>query len=66
LLKKRGRPPDERFEAMPGEVLKLVLERLKDLHLSPGSDSCATCWMRDVGSISLASRKWAKYARAAL
>lgn len=63
---KRAPTADERFEALPGEILKLVLGRLKDLHLSPGSNSCATCWMRDVANISLASRKWAKYARVAL
>jgi hypothetical protein len=66
-LLKRTRPtPDERFQAIPGEILRIILSRLKSLHLGPGSDSCATCWMRDVCSLSLTSRKWSKHARVAL
>ena len=66
-LLKRTRPtPDERFLAIPGEILRIILSRLKSLHLGPGSDSCATCWMRDVCSLSLTSRKWSKHARTAL
>lgn len=58
--------PGELFAALPGEVLELILEELKKLHLQPGSDSCATCWMRDCCSIALSARKWSKFARASL
>ncbi|KAB5530364.1 hypothetical protein GE09DRAFT_1177544 [Coniochaeta sp. 2T2.1] len=63
---KRKAIPGEIFAALPGEVLELILEELKRLHLQPGSDSCATCWMRDCCSIALSARKWSKLARTAL
>lgn len=58
--------PGELFAALPGEVLELILEQLKKLHLQPGSESCATCWMRDCCSLALSARKWSKFARTAL
>jgi hypothetical protein len=58
--------PGELFAALPGEVLELILDELKQLHLAKGSDSCATCWMRDLCSVSLSARKWYKFARTAL
>ena len=58
--------PGEMFATLPGEVLELILDELKKLHLGKGSESCATCWMRDLGSISLTSRKWHKFARTSL
>lgn len=58
--------PGELFAALPGEVLELILEQLKKLHLQPGSESCATCWMRDCCSIELSARKWSKFARTSL
>ncbi|KAF7546631.1 hypothetical protein G7Z17_g8295 [Cylindrodendrum hubeiense] len=57
---------NEMFAMLPGEVLGLIMSKLRDLHLRPGSESCATCWMRDVCSVSMASRKWYKSARIAL
>lgn len=53
-------------DALPGEVLEVILEMLKQLHLERGSESCATCWMRDVSNVALCSRKWYKAARLAL
>ncbi|KAK7420474.1 hypothetical protein QQZ08_010390 [Neonectria magnoliae] len=58
--------PNEMFAILPGEVLGLILAKLRDLHLVSGNDSCATCWMRDVCNVSVASRKWYKTARIAL
>ncbi|KAG5971158.1 hypothetical protein E4U58_000213 [Claviceps cyperi] len=52
--------------ALPGEVLDVILEMLKEIHLDQGSGGCATCWMRDVSSVALCSRKWYKAARLAL
>ncbi|KAH6608656.1 hypothetical protein Trco_002002, partial [Trichoderma cornu-damae] len=60
------RGPNELFNLLPGEVLDLVLLSLKGLHLDKGSDSCATCWMRDLCSAALCSHRWYKHARAAL
>lgn len=60
------RPPGELFAALPGEVLDLILEKLRDYHLSWRSDSCATCAMRDMCSIASASRRWHAYATRAL
>lgn len=58
--------PNELFSTLPEEVLHVITDRLKDLHLSLDSDSCATCWMRDLCSLSLSSRRWSKVAKAAL
>lgn len=58
--------PDEMFAALPGEVLDLILAKLKQLHVGRGSNSCATCWTRDLCNVSLCSRKWARHARSAL
>ena len=69
LLKRRRTAPlqpGEQFDTLPGEVLELILDALKGLHLGGGSDSCATCWMRDVCNVAVASLKWSQYARNAL
>ncbi|OAA73842.1 hypothetical protein ISF_00743 [Cordyceps fumosorosea ARSEF 2679] len=67
--------PNELFGTLPGEVLDVILEWLQALHLDPpspssssggGPRSCATCWARDLCSLSLASRRWSAPARAAL
>ena len=64
---KRGGPePNELFGTLPSEVLEVVLEWLKELHLNEQSNSCATCWMRDLCSLSQSCQKWAKVARFSL
>jgi hypothetical protein len=65
-VRRRASPPNEIFSNLPVEVLQLVAEKLKDLHLDRASDSCSTCWMRDLCSISLTCHKWAQVAQAAL
>lgn len=62
----KARKPNEVFATLPGEVLEHILVKLRDSHLGSGSHSCATCWMRDVSSVCLASRKWSTVARPAL
>ncbi|KAG6103622.1 hypothetical protein E4U14_006166 [Claviceps sp. LM454 group G7] len=59
-------PLGDQCSALPGEVLDVILEMLKEIHLDQGSEGCATCWMRDVSSVALCSRKWYKAARLAL
>ncbi|KAF4984822.1 hypothetical protein FZEAL_50 [Fusarium zealandicum] len=58
--------PNELFDTMPTEVLSLIVEKLRDLHVGPKSLSCATCWMRDVCNMCVASHKWYGPAQAAL
>ncbi|KAK0660853.1 hypothetical protein QBC41DRAFT_38013 [Cercophora samala] len=62
----RKKAQGELFAALPGEVLELILAELCKLHLGPGRNSCATCWMRDCCSVALSARKFLKYAREAL
>jgi hypothetical protein len=57
---------EDLFASIPGEVLEVILEMLKQLHLEKGSESCATCWMRDVCNLAVCSRKWLKPAQLAL
>ncbi|KAH6854648.1 hypothetical protein B0I37DRAFT_304954 [Chaetomium sp. MPI-CAGE-AT-0009] len=66
IKKRRKAQPGELFAALPGEVLELILGELRNLHLEPGSSSCATCWMRDCCSVAISARKFVKYAREAL
>ncbi|KAI1504633.1 hypothetical protein F5X99DRAFT_416592 [Biscogniauxia marginata] len=63
---RRRREQGEILAALPDEVLKLILDNLKDLHLAPGSFSCATCMMRDLCSVAASSRKLSKVARTVL
>lgn len=58
--------PNEMFNRLPHEVVRLIMDHLKDLHLSKRSGSCATCWMRDCCSMALCNRKSLQVARAAL
>lgn len=67
----RGRKPgpDELFNRLPAEVLRLVLEYVRAGHLddkSSGSNSCATCWMRDCCAVALCNRRLLAVAREAL
>ncbi|KAL7628374.1 hypothetical protein AAE478_002576 [Parahypoxylon ruwenzoriense] len=63
---RRKRETGELFAALPEEVLGLILDELKRLHLKPDSTTCATCMMRDLCSASVSARKLLKVARVAL
>ncbi|KAI5862603.1 hypothetical protein GGS23DRAFT_605523 [Durotheca rogersii] len=63
---RRKRETGELFAVLPEEVLGLMLDELRRLHLKPDSTSCATCMMRDLCSVSLSARKFLKVARVAL
>lgn len=63
---RRRRGTGDLFAALPEEVLGLILDELKKLHLKPGSTSCATCMMRDLCSVSVSAKKLMKVARVAL
>jgi len=57
--------PGEAFRKLPKELLMAIADQLRTLHLEGGvgSETCATCWMRDLCNLSLTSRKWAAAAR---
>jgi hypothetical protein len=57
--------PGEAFRKLPKELLMLIVDQLRTLHLDGGvvGETCATCWMRDVCNLSLTSRKWAAAAK---
>jgi hypothetical protein len=57
--------PGEAFRKLPKEILMVIVDQLRILHLEGvvGSETCATCWMRDLCNLSLTSRKWAAAAR---
>ncbi|KAI1430124.1 hypothetical protein F5Y12DRAFT_709135 [Xylaria sp. FL1777] len=63
---RRRREEGELFAALPDEVLGLILQKLKESHLKPGSSSCATCMMRDLCSVAVSAKKLLKVARLAL
>ncbi|KAI1775002.1 hypothetical protein F4818DRAFT_448632 [Hypoxylon cercidicola] len=63
---RRRRVTGELFAALPEEVLGLILDELKQLHLQPGSTSCVTCMMRDLCCVALSARKLLKVGRVAL
>lgn len=66
IKQRRKLAQGELFAALPGEVLEMILDELRKLHLKSTSNSCATCWMRDCCSVALSARKFLKYAREAL
>ncbi|KAI1259814.1 hypothetical protein F5Y18DRAFT_420539 [Xylariaceae sp. FL1019] len=63
---RRRREEGQLFTLLPDEVLDIILESLRESHLRPGSTSCASCMMRDLGSISVSAKKLLKAARKAL
>ncbi|KAI0969946.1 hypothetical protein F4678DRAFT_480684 [Xylaria arbuscula] len=63
---RRRREEGELFAALPDEVLSLILRRLRESHLKPGSSSCTTCMMRDLCSVAVSAKKLLKVARLAL
>ncbi|KAK5628258.1 hypothetical protein RRF57_003973 [Xylaria bambusicola] len=63
---RRRRGEGELFAVLPDEVLSLILQRLKESHLTPGSSSCATCMMRDLCSVAVSAKRLLKVARLAL
>ncbi|ROW00306.1 hypothetical protein VMCG_07273 [Cytospora schulzeri] len=58
--------PNEQFDRLPSEVLSLILDHLRRLHLLEESNSCATCWMRDCCSVAICNKGWLDIARKTL
>lgn len=63
---RRKREQGELFRALPSEVLQVILSELRKFHLRPNGESCATCMMRDLCSVSLSCRRLSKFAQHAL
>lgn len=67
---KQARPrkpdPNELFNKLPVEVLRLVMEHVRRQHLEDKSSSCATCWMRDCCSVAVCNMRLLAVAREAL
>ncbi len=57
--------PGEAFRKLPKEVLGMVIEELRELHLvtetqsgsKAGENTCSTCFMRDLCSLALVNRQ---------
>ncbi|KAI0485208.1 hypothetical protein GGR56DRAFT_64309 [Xylariaceae sp. FL0804] len=63
---RRRRGQGEMLAALPEEVLSLILEELRELHLHALSVSCATCMMRDLCSVAVSAKKLLRPAQKAL
>ncbi len=53
-------PPRVFFQNLPPEVYDCILQQLRVFHEDPRSQSCQTCHMRDLCSLSMTSRAWDK------
>ena len=53
-------PPRAFFQNLPPEVYDCILQQLRVFHEDPRSQSCQTCHMRDLCSLSMTSRAWDK------
>lgn len=62
-ISRSTKPPLPMFKRLPPEIYGCILEQLKVLHSSPTSQSCATCYLRDLYSLALVSRAWDRAAR---
>ncbi|PSR82266.1 hypothetical protein BD289DRAFT_347569, partial [Coniella lustricola] len=58
--------PNETFAKLPNEVLRIILNHLRALHVHEQSNSCATCWARDCCSVTLSNKRLLQVGRAAL
>ncbi|KAL1854813.1 hypothetical protein Daus18300_011329 [Diaporthe australafricana] len=69
-IKQPARPrkpdPNELFNKLPVEVLRLVMEHVRRQHLEDKSSSCATCWMRDCCSVAVSNMRLLAVAREAV
>lgn len=56
----RKPPPRVYFQNLPPEVYDCILQQLRVSHEDPWLQSCQTCYMRDLCSLSMTSRAWDK------
>lgn len=62
-ISRSTKPPLPMFKRLPLEIYSCILEQLRMSHSSPPSQSCATCYLRDLYSLALVSRTWDRAAR---
>ena len=55
------RPPT--FTNLPPEIYECIIQQLRYSHFEPSSQSCATCYARDLYSLALTSRGWDRAVR---
>ena len=53
-------PPRPIFQGLPPEIYDCVIQQLRVVHEDPASQSCQTCYLRDLCSLALTSRGWDK------
>lgn len=46
------------WKKLPPPALDLVLDHLKSVHLGPMSESCSTCYLRDLTSMQVTCKAW--------
>jgi hypothetical protein len=55
--------PSRFFEQLPDEVYQCILAQLEGCHFNDGSGTCATCYMKDLHTLTLTSRNWERSSR---
>ena len=59
-------PPAPVFKNLPVEIYECILRQLRISHLGPNTQSCDTCYLRDLFNLALVSRPWDKAVRSQL
>lgn len=59
------RKPGETFKMLPNEILSLIFDCLRDLHLrdTNGKSTCSTCWTRDICSLAQVNKQCSRSAQ---
>lgn len=65
-ISRSTKPPIPMFRRLPPEIYECILEQLNVLHSNPSSQSCATCYLRDLYNLALTSRTWDRAVRVKL
>ena len=59
-------PPPPVFKYLPTEIYDCILQQLQVVHMRPNTQSCATCYTRDLYNLALTSRAWDRAVRVQL
>ena len=58
-----NQPPPPVFKYLPTEIYDCILQQLRVVHTRPNTESCATCYTRDLCNLALTSRAWDRAVR---
>ena len=61
-----NQPPPPVFKYLPTEIYDCILQQLRVVHMRPNTQSCATCYTRDLYNLALTSRAWDRAVRVQL